>query len=734
MTYQTRPGLRIVCPADDWAVVITEAERRRVVGRLYAGILAELVERAGSLDFDELERRLGPRFGAAELLYGLQQLVDAGYVVEAEPPAARAADRARPEGPAPAVSLQFLGDHRDPVFARTFEECGLELTAHPNATTVVVVEDYLDPRLTPFVNDTLAAGRACVPFKPYGNVAWLGPAFAPGGGACWACVLHRVQVNRPVEMYLHGEGRPLPSVLPRPQFTGATLASASLLAGRELARALRPCRGPVAAAPAAPGELLTLDLEHMQRAVRTITRRPQCPRCGDPDLMTAQLEAPVQLAPRKKHDTGDGGHRIESAESTYRRLSRHVDPLVGPVSSLREMASKTHALRPVFSASHYVRPAPGRASANERFEQISVGKGKAAAQARASALCEALERQGARFQGDEPRLRGSHRELSPATIDPRELLLFSERQYAQGTPSHARSRLLATPRSQLVPRPFDPGRPIDWAPAWSLTRQARRLVPFAYLFAGAPQPDEEQFCSWDSNGCAAGNCLEEAVLQGLLELVERDATAVWWYNRVQRPGIDLESFDEPYFVQVREHYAEAGHEIWLLDLTHDLEIPVVIALASERGGERYAAGLGCHLDFGMAAQRALTELHQVFDPERRHAPLFARADVAGDDRFLRPAPELPMRPGAAHPAPRSDDLRDDVELCLDRLHRAGLEVLVANYSRPDVELATVKVMVPGLRHFWPRFAPGRLYDVPVRLGWLDRALDEPDLNPTPLLL
>jgi oxazoline/thiazoline synthase len=30
----------------------------------------------------------------------------------------------------------------------------------------------------------------------------------------------------------------------------------------------------------------------------------------------------------------------------------------------------------------------------------------------------------------------------------------------------------------------------------------------------------------------------------------------------------------------------------------------------------------------------------------------------------------------------------------------------------------VKVVVPGLRSFWARFAPGRLYDVPVRLGRL----------------
>jgi oxazoline/thiazoline synthase len=55
-------------------------------------------------------------------------------------------------------------------------------------------------------------------------------------------------------------------------------------------------------------------------------------------------------------------------------------------------------------------------------------------------------------------------------------------------------------------------------------------------------------------------------------------------------------------------------------------------------------------------------------------------------------------------------------------------------TRPDIGLSAVKVIVPGLRHFWPRFGPGRLYDVPVRLGWIDRPRPEADLNPVHLFL
>ena len=50
---------------------------------------------------------------------------------------------------------------------------------------------------------------------------------------------------------------------------------------------------------------------------------------------------------------------------------------------------------------------------------------------------------------------------------------------------------------------------------------------------------------------------------------------------------------------------------------------------------------------------------------------------------------------------------------------------------PGLLKPTVKVIVPGLRHFWPRLGPGRLYDVPVRMGWLAAPLTEAQLNPVP---
>ena len=87
-----------------------------------------------------------------------------------------------------------------------------------------------------------------------------------------------------------------------------------------------------------------------------------------------------------------------------------------------------------------------------------------------------------------------------------------------------------------------------------------------------------------SNGNAAGNTLEEAILQGFLELVERDSVALWWYNRVRRPAVDLDSFGEPYLRRLTDFLQKYRRDLWVIDLTSDLDIPVFIALSQRPDG------------------------------------------------------------------------------------------------------------------------------------------------------
>jgi ribosomal protein S12 methylthiotransferase accessory factor len=96
--------------------------------------------------------------------------------------------------------------------------------------------------------------------------------------------------------------------------------------------------------------------------------------------------------------------------------------------------------------------------------------------------------------------------------------------------------------------------------------------------------------------------------------------------------------------------------------------------------------------------------------------------------FLVPTNEPVARPALDMEVPL-DSVREQVEACVEVARRAGYDFLVLDQTRPDVEVPVVRVLVPGLRHFYRRFGPGRLYDVPVKLGLLDRPLPESEMTP-----
>jgi ribosomal protein S12 methylthiotransferase accessory factor YcaO len=164
-----------------------------------------------------------------------------------------------------------------------------------------------------------------------------------------------------------------------------------------------------------------------------------------------------------------------------------------------------------------------------------------------------------------------------------------------------------------------------------------------------------------------------------------------------------------------------------------LKVPTFVALGRSTKTGHYCIGFGAHLDARIALQRAITEFNQVFDPRDGYKSPWEDYEMV-DPAYLHPDESVPLRTMEHFERPRQEDIRDDVRTCVARMSSVGLETMALDLTRPDVGLNVAKVSVPGLRHFWPRFAPGRLYDVPVKLGWRPRALTEAELNPVPFLL
>lgn len=682
--------------------------------------------------------RLAGEFGDIEVLAAIEQISRRRFVC----PAAGAresnaaawwlaaglpAGQGLDAGAARSVDLRFAGDAAVPGLVETFESAGL-FVERGAATVLVVCEDYLDETTGRVVGEIESGGARVVPMKLAGRTIWLGPALSPAssnGGGCWRCLRDRLERNRPVETYLARAGWERPARRETlPSLPAAERVAASVAALEILELLVAPQGSPLLQS------LMTLELPGLETKLHRVVRRAQCPACGDADWMRRSVAEPIRLQAQTRLPSQDGGNRVVTPEETLARCSHLVSAITGTVASLTPFEGRDHPLRPVYAAGYYLCPADVELSSNETFFRLTLGKGRTPAQARASALAETIERYASIWQGDEPSVRARRYDLGDEAIPAPALLHFSAAQYAARADGGGDWR-------HTAPLPFSDTAAIDWAPCWSLTTDARRYLPLSYCFNQVPQPREERVCPFDPNGHAAGNCREEAILQGFLELVERDAVGIWWYNRLRRPGVDAGERGSSYFAQVRESYHSVGWDLWALDLTTELEIPVIAAIGQHRASGHFVAGFGCHLDRVTALDRAITEANQIFDPSARKTPIWTMQALqsSGEPDFVFPEDAgTRCLSHASRWKEDATDIKECVQFCVDRARAAGLETIVLDYTRPDLVLSTVKVVVPGLRHIWRRLGPGRLYDVPVALGDRGAPLAEDQLNPLTLMV
>lgn len=601
--------------------------------------------------------------------------------------------------------------------------------------TVVVADDYLRPELRQLNEHFLRTGQPWVLAKADGLWLWLGPMFRPGRTGCWSCMAQRIDGNRQIERYLAGKHEEAVSFRTSVAATGPSRAVLSSMLAGDVTRAL------VDGGSQLEGQMITVYLPETETSTHALIRLPQCPSCGDPGLV-GQRDPRVTIAPTNVRFKTDGGYRVERPSETYRRLSKHISPFLGAVTNLSPNSEGENGITYSYVAGHnFAMPGDNLDLLRRNVRGQSGGKGRTDMQARVSGICEAIERYSGVWRGEEPVTRASYDELGPRAVHPGEVLLFSERQYE----NRASWNRGPASRLHLVPEPFRSDRPIDWSTAWSLTDDRPRQVPAAYAWFGHPDLSEHFFCFSDANGNAAGNTLEEAVLQGFCELVERDSVALWWYNRARRPEVDLDAMHDPYVDTLREYYASVGRSLWLLDFTTDLGIPAFTAVShrTDHPVEDIMLGFGAHPDPKMAAMRALTEINQFLPAiegrDEQGNTVYLEDDAytlwwwqnvkLAEEPWLRPDEDQPKRKLSDFPDIISDDLAEDVHTCVRRAEAAGLELLVLDQSRPDLELSVAKVLAPGMRHFWRRLGPGRIYDVPARLGWVDRPLTEEQMNP-----
>lgn len=206
----------------------------------------------------------------------------------------------------------------------------------------------------------------------------------------------------------------------------------------------------------------------------------------------------------------------------------------------------------------------------------------------------------------------------------------------------------------------------------------------------------------DSTGCAVGPDRDEAAARALWECVERDAVALWWHGHRQGGAVATEIIDAQrprlfWWLHQRQRTTR------LIEVTTDIGLPTVVAVAADPDGRRVAVGSAARPALADAALAAVTEMVQTEvsldhaceagDPEA--LVWVATASLLEQPQFSA-GPERPLAPM-------------ETATLLARLAELGHRALAVELTLPEDPLPTMRVLVPGLcamreRTDCPRFA------------------------------
>jgi ribosomal protein S12 methylthiotransferase accessory factor len=232
-------------------------------------------------------------------------------------------------------------------------------------------------------------------------------------------------------------------------------------------------------------------------------------------------------------------------------------------------------------------------------------------------------------------------------------------------------------------------------------------------------------------GSAAGKSWNAAALHGMLELIERDATSLWWRGGVR--GRSIAPDDEAHVVaetllpRLRQNVP--ARRSWLLDITTDIAVPCVAAVSCMNDGFGLAFGLAARPTLAAAARSAILEMCQI---ELAHAVVEAKCNERGEaalnerDRVHRRRATMinadqclllqPVAECGEHLDFNTTDPGGVLQLIVDRLARFGIETFGLDLTRPRFEVPVARVIAPGLQLEPSSFITPRLADRITRTG------------------
>ena len=374
-----------------------------------------------------------------------------------------------------------------------------------------------------------------------------------------------------------------------------------------------------------------------------------------------------------------GTHRIIPPSET---IANNEDK--AKIAGITRITEITHLDRiglPVFSA---IRP-----TSQEGSISIYGGKGISVEHAKASALMEGFERYSSE-KHDRKTLTGTVNEIS------------------------SKGKIIDL-ESLNLPKDFDKDNMdninLEWNIAHDLISDEDYYIPSNAIFHPYVNEDDsiQSLFKSNTNGLASGNSLEEAILHGIFEVIERDAWSIFELTHKNSKQIDLDSIESEVVNDALSKFSENEINIKLMDLTADIKVPTIAASSDDtllKDAGLLTLGIGTHLDPEVAILRALTEVAQ----SRATQIHGAREDTVRAD-FARTAGYERMKRINKHYFQEEDEkisltdienrstdsITKDIEIVLDELTKNEIEhVLYYDLTRPELDVSVVRVIIPKM--------------------------------------
>lgn len=240
--------------------------------------------------------------------------------------------------------------------------------------------------------------------------------------------------------------------------------------------------------------------------------------------------------------------------------------------------------------------------------------------------------------------------------------------------------------------------PMRWTHGYNLSRQEPVLVPFDWFFA------INEF-----NGPSAGNCKEEAIVQGICEIIERHVSSIVSRNRETCPQIDPDTATDSAVKDMVKKYRAAGIQFYLSDFTLDTGIPTVAMLAYDPETHPHLSEIvwtaGTTPDPQKALSRAMTEVAQLAGDFNTASNYVASGlpkiiNITETDYITQPSGMISI---FDLPDLSNDNIRIEIENLCSTLSKKKMDVLLIETTHPELKVPAFYTIIPGA-HFRERAA------------------------------